>query len=55
VQRNNLHTLHEIKEKNEAAVIRITPDTLGIAAANFQCQIQMMLDADASYMEHVFH
>jgi hypothetical protein len=43
-----------MKEETEAAVIGITPDTLGIVAANFQSRLQMMIDASGSYTEYIF-
>jgi hypothetical protein len=43
-----------MKEETEAGVIRITPHILGRAVGNFQCQLQMVLDASGSHTEHVF-
>jgi hypothetical protein len=53
--RNNPHTADEMKEETEAAVTRTSPDTLGSVVANFQHQLQMMLDAGSSLAEYVFH
>jgi hypothetical protein len=55
VYKNNPHTVHEIKEEIKAAVIGITPDTLGTVVASCHHQLRIMLDASGSHIEHVFH
>jgi hypothetical protein len=37
-------TVNDMKEETAAAVIKITPDTLGRVGANFQHQLQMIMD-----------
>jgi hypothetical protein len=54
VYKNSPHTI-ELKEGIPYALIRITADAVRRLFDNFQCQLQMVLDASGSYTEYSFH
>jgi hypothetical protein len=54
VHKNNPQAVDELKEEM-SSVIRITADTVCRVVANFQCFLQIVLDASGLHIELVFH
>jgi hypothetical protein len=54
IYRNNSHTVENFKDEITATVENVSEETLVGVMENFSQCLQMMLDAQGSYLEYVF-